>query len=92
MNISREEFQEWKHHPVSKIVLQYIRDFKERAKLESLESWLNGDKSFADLSDGVRAQINILDEVENLQFEAIEEFYQEKEQDIAAESPVNQKS
>lgn len=81
MNISRQEFQEWKHHPVSKVFFEYLREKQKFVKESALEQWVNGSEAFASCNQTVRGQIIELNEVIELPFEAIEEFYKEKEAD-----------
>lgn len=77
--IPKEQYQEWRHHPVSKVVLQFLRDKQEYLKAAALDHWVNGSQSFASINEVVRGQIVELGEIADLQFEAIEAFYQEKE-------------
>lgn len=92
MNITKEDYQQWRHDPVSKVFLRFLEDKREFLKAAALEHWVNGNKSFAEMNDTVRGQIVELDEIANLPFEAIDEFYKEKEENIAAENPVDQAS
>jgi len=77
--ISKEDYQGWKHDQVSKIVLKFLADKQEYLKQAALESWVAGSKSFAECSDTVRGQIIELDEMINLPFEAMTEFYRKEE-------------
>lgn len=91
MNISREEYQEWRHHPVSKIFLQFLLDKQAFLKAASLDQWLGGADSFASCNQTIRGQIIELGEIAELPFEAIDEFYKEKENN-AAEGIIYQES
>ena len=77
MEITKEEYQSWRHHPVTKVFLQYVRDFREQATQGALNDWLSGGRSFAEVSDVVRGQIHLLRDIEELEFASIEEFYKE---------------
>ena len=77
--ISKEDYQVWKHDQVSKVVLKFLADKQEYLKQAALESWVAGSKSFAECSDTVRGQISELDEMINLPFEAVVEFYRKEE-------------
>lgn len=89
--ISKEEYQEWRHHPASKVFLQFLRDKQEFMKAAMIEQWISASEAFAQNNQTVRGQIVELGEIAELPYEAIEEFYKEKETD-AAENPVDQKS
>jgi hypothetical protein len=77
--ISKEDYQGWKHDQVSKVVLKFLSDKQEYLKQAALESWVAGSKSFAECSDTVRGQIIELDEMINLPFDAMVEFYKKEE-------------
>ena len=77
--ISKEDYQGWKHDQVSKVVLKFLADKQGYLKQAALESWVAGSKSFAECSDTVRGQIIELDEMINLPFEAMVEFYRKEE-------------
>ncbi|MDE2099598.1 MAG: hypothetical protein KGL39_20265 [Patescibacteria group bacterium] len=83
--IPKEQYQEWRHHPVSKVFLQFLRDKQEFLKAAALEQWVGGSDSFVSCNQTVRGQIIELGEIAELPFEAIEEFYKEKED--ATEGP-----
>src|SRR6267154_2680186 len=89
--ISKEDYQGWKHDQVSKVVLKFLADKQKYLKEAALESWVAGSKSFADCNQTVRGQIIELDEVINLPFEALIEFYR-KEEDDETEATVRQES
>jgi hypothetical protein len=91
MNISREEYQEWRHHPVSKIFLQFMRDKQAFLKAAALEQWVDGSESFANCNQTIRGQIIELGEMSECPFEAISEFYKQEESN-AAKDTVNQES
>jgi hypothetical protein len=81
--ISKEDYQAWKHHEVSKIVLKFLADKQEYLKQAALDSWVSGSQSFADCNQTVRGQIIELNEIIELPFEAMQAFYQEKDNDDA---------
>ena len=77
MQVSREQFQEWRHHPVTEAVNKYLRDF--RALM--MEQWAAGD----DMGPVEQKQAQQLGDLAELQYDALVEFYEpekaEKEQD-----------
>ena len=76
--ISREEYQEWRHHPVSKVFLQFLKDKQEFLKAAALDQWVNGSESFANCNSTIRGQVIELGEIAELPFEAMDAFYKEK--------------
>src|SRR5947199_351689 len=81
--VGKAEFQEWRHHPASKVFLQFLKDKQDFLKAAALDQWVNGADSFATCNQTIRGQIIELSEIADLPFEAMEEFY--KERDNAAE-------
>lgn len=88
MEIKREEYQRWRHDPVSKFFLKFLTDKQIELKAIALESWVNGSQSFGDCNQTIRGQIIELQEIAELPFEAIEEFYKDTEEENAAENSV----
>lgn len=82
--IQREDYQVWRHHPVTKLVLQYMADFNVSLQKEAIEKWVNGTLSLPEAHER-RARIMILGEMVDLSFEAIEEFYQPETEASATE-------
>jgi hypothetical protein len=75
--ISKEQFGLWKHEPVTRWFLDYLINKQAFLKSASLDMWLSDPKS---LSETVRGQIIELEEIVDLPYEAIEEFYKEREE------------
>jgi len=88
MEIKRDDYQRWRHDPVSKFFLKYLTDKREEMKAFALESWVNGSQSFSDCNQTIRGQIIELQEIAELPFEAIQEFYKETEESNAAEDSI----
>lgn len=76
--IRLEDFQQWRHHPVSKVVLQFLRDYRESMHRELLERWTAGSLVLADESE-MRGRSATLQEFAELQFESMLNFYKEGE-------------
>lgn len=74
LGISAEDFNTWKHHPASKVVLQYLRDKRLFIERLALDQWIAGALTLT-ADQTMRGQIIELFEIENLPFEAIESFY-----------------
>lgn len=82
--ISKEDYQGWKHDQVSKVVLKFLADKQEYLKQAALASWVDGSQSFADCNQTIRGQIIELQEIIELPFEAMCEFYRKEEDNEAA--------
>ncbi len=78
MEIDREDFNQWRHHPVTKVFLRYLHDKRRYLTTAMTEQWLGGSLSMQ-TEQTVRGQIIELMELEILPFEAIESFYSEEE-------------
>ena len=77
--ISAEDYAMWRHHPVSKIVIQYITDFAAVLEREALDRWRSGSLRFTDEQE-MRGRVLTCKELAELPFEAIKAFYEgEKE-------------
>lgn len=87
MSITKEQFGLWKHDPVSKLFFNYLTNKRAFLKHAALEQWVAGSQSFSDCNQTVRGQIIELEEIIELPFEAIEAFYQERENGAESEDP-----
>ena len=72
--ITEADYQLWKHHPVTKWFRQYLNDFRGYAIAETNAEWLNGDLKL-DTAEGNRAQIKMLQEMAELEFGDVADFY-----------------
>lgn len=79
MTVTKEQFNLWKHDPVSKIFLAFLRDKREFLINRVSEMWVEG----AEVPPAVRGQVIELGEIASLEFEAIQEFYKPEEEDGA---------
>ena len=74
--ITKEQFNLWKHEPVTKYFFDYLVNKRAFLKSAALDMWLSDPKN---LSETLRGQIIELEEVTELPWDAIEAFYQERE-------------
>jgi len=79
VNISKEQFNLWKHDPVSKVFLVFLKDKREFLINRVSEMWVDG----AEVPPAVRGQVIELGEIAELQFEVLEAFYKPEEEDGA---------
>jgi uncharacterized phage-associated protein len=78
MGIREPDFQAWRHHPVSKLLFRYLNDFRDVAIQAHLEKWENGTDDAA-TENMRRGFVNALREIAELQFGAVEAFYQRED-------------
>ncbi|MDB5607796.1 MAG: hypothetical protein JWP25_4696 [Bradyrhizobium sp.] len=87
MDITREQYQLWKYDPVTKLFIGFLLEKRKFLIDAAAEQWLGGSDVFATANQTVRGQIVELGEIADLPFEAIDEFYKERENE--GESPIS---
>lgn len=78
--IKSDDFNRWKHHPVSKVYLQFLRDFSAQLVSHIHDEWLSGKLSLLDEKEA-RGRVLLLNELAELKFVSIQSFYGVEEQD-----------
>ena len=78
MSVTKEQFNLWKHDPVSKVFLAFLKDKREYLIKTVSEMWVDG----AEIPPAVRGQVIELGEIADLQFEVLEAFYKPEEEDV----------
>lgn len=76
--IAEGDFQVWKHHPVSKVFLRYLADYRMALLRDVLERWEAGALTL-DTEKEIRGRTITLAELTELQFASIQKFYIEEE-------------
>lgn len=76
--LTEGDFQVWKHHPVSKLYLQYLADYRAMLLRELLERWEAGAITL-DTEKEIRGRTLTLADLVELQFASIQKFYQEED-------------
>lgn len=85
--ITQADFDSWKHHPVSKVILRFYRDKKDIMEQAAIQQWIAGVMTLGD--QALRGQIIELDELSNMPFEALIEFYgEDKEERFGATKTI----
>lgn len=83
--ITEQDFNLWKHQPVSKLVFRYFADKKKFIQEAALEQWFAGLISLGEKNaECLRGQIIELAEHSELPFEAIVSFYYQEEEENGA--------
>ena len=68
------EYQSWRHHPVTRLFRNYLRDAAGDRRQGVLERWEQGVLDLA-TEHAIRAQVGLLTELADLPFEAMVTFY-----------------
>lgn len=82
--LSEADFQVWKHHPVSKLYLKYLADYRSMLLKELIERWEAGALTL-ETEKEIRGRTMTLADLVELQFASVKKFYQTEEEDNAAE-------
>lgn len=77
-DLTESDFQVWKHHPVSKVYLQYLADYRKMLLRELLTRWEAGALTL-DTEKEIRGRTLTLADLVELQFASIQKFYTEEE-------------
>lgn len=80
---SSEEFAFWKHHPVTKVVLQFAADYAAAVEQDMVEQWRNGALKLTDEQER-RGRVLAYRDINELAFASIENFYRQDDQENAA--------
>ena len=85
--IQERDFQNWKHHPVTKVVMRYLLDYEQQVAERGVHVLRTAAEAPDQFRLGVfQGEINTLARVAQLQFADLIEFYpaEEEEDDDAA--------
>lgn len=75
--LTEADFNVWKHHPVSKLYLRYLGDYRAMLIRELLERWEAGTLQL-DTEKEIRGRTMTLADLTELQFASIQKFYSEE--------------
>lgn len=73
--ISKDMFVAWKHNPATIAVMKFMEDFADVMKKDHNQRWLDGSEQEDERE--ARGRILAIDEMRTLEFEHIEDFYRE---------------
>ena len=80
--IREADFQSWKHHPVSKVFLRYLADYRDTLRKHQLAVIENSPDPIAPKAEGEYAgRVRTLDELANIEFSHLVQFYPEEEEE-----------
>lgn len=83
MNVDKDQFNLWKHDPVTKLFLTFLADKRKHLIDFATEQWVAGSDTFSQMNQTVRGQVVELGEIAEIEFGMIEAFYNEEVTDGA---------
>lgn len=82
--ITPEDFANWKHNPVSKVVRRFLKDYADSIGKEALNQFLGKGALFTESAQlEMRGRMLAALEASELSFESLASFYQAEEDDAA---------
>lgn len=79
IGVTASDYNEWKHHPVSKVFRKYLEDYRAEIRKEILSQWEAG-ALVAEVDKEARGRVLQLTDILDLEFGAIQQFYQQDEE------------
>lgn len=79
--VNKEQFNLWKHDPVTKLFLMFLADKRKHLIDFATEQWVAGSETFSQMNQTVRGQVVELGEIADIEFGMIEAFYNEEKSD-----------
>lgn len=73
-DIAAQQYAEWRNHPVTMFMFQYMRDVAEAIEMKMLADWRSGAAKLSDETEA-RGRAILLREIPDLKFESIQTFY-----------------
>lgn len=73
-DIAAQQYAEWRNHPVTMFIYQYMRDMTEAIELKMLADWRSGAAKLSDETEA-RGRCGALREIPELKWESIQTFY-----------------
>ena len=77
IEITREQYGEWRNTPVGRFVLKFLSDHRNAMINGGMEQWLNNPQGFHAVEAIARGRIHECAMVEELTYDQIIEFYKE---------------
>jgi hypothetical protein len=88
LGIAEPDFNQWKHHPVTKAFRQYLIDYTKSLEVAHVGRWRAGDVD-EKAESWASGQIEGIEEIATLEFEHIARFYeQNQEEDNGSSEPA----
>ena len=74
--LTEEDYKRWRHHPVTVLVRQYLRDLQGDLRRQAIEAWEAGRLQLSAESD-IRTRIHVVEAFLTLPFDAMVAFYEQ---------------
>lgn len=87
--ITEREYIAWKHHPVSRLVLRFYRDFRDDLRAAAMQAWEERPLD-RDTDNEMRARVKTLNEIADLPFSSIAMFYTQMDETAGKTKPTNE--
>ncbi len=71
LQLTKDELEAWRAHPVTEIVHEYLKDYAQRIR----DQWAQG----ASWTDAARLKVEDLEDLAALEWSDIETFYKERD-------------
>ncbi len=78
--VQEESYLDWRRHPVTKMYLQYLLDYREALRRDHVARWEAGGMNM-EVEIEAKGRANTLAELSDLSFEVIADFYKEPEEE-----------
>ena len=76
------DFQSWKHHPVTKVFLRYVADYRDALRRDQIEKIENAEEPMPPKAQGeYKGRIRTLEELAGIEFGHLVDFYPLEEQE-----------
>lgn len=72
--IAEQDYQTWRHHPVTKVYIEYLRDYRADLIEAAANQWLDGNLQIA-TADELRGRALAIGDMAELPFAAMIAFY-----------------
>jgi len=86
--IKEADFLAWRHHPVTKVFVSYLTDYRAALQRDHIDRW-EGGRLDPDTESEAKGRCNTLQELATLQFGAMLQFYGDIEEGKKDEENAN---
>lgn len=80
LELSPQQFQQWRHHPVSQVFLRFLADYRKQVERIAVDTWLAG-RAPLEEQGFARGKIVACAEMEELKLASVRMFYGLEEPD-----------
>ena len=77
--IQRQDYLDWRQHPVTGLFRRYLSDYRADLRRGAIERWEDGSLNLGTEKE-IKSRLNVLEELADLPFEAIVEFYRQTDE------------